>query len=226
MTIADAVRPSRHAAGLRERPRWVGRFTVLAALYIVLGVAGGVHRASVTAYHLPRSVTVEERAAARDAILDATVVRSLFLPVRLFTGWSAFALLLWYACRIWSTRETVRYVHILAAEVHAEGALLLGNAAALAAAFFGGAAGAHSAGWVPGGLDLIVPAGDFTSHYILNALNIFSALYVALLSVTLSVILGISRIRALVSVLVAWGLSLLFNATVFELLRREFQFAL
>ncbi|HLB01371.1 MAG TPA: hypothetical protein VJO14_08295 [Bacteroidota bacterium] len=226
LTFAGLAGPARYARRLRERPRWAGRFFILAALYIGLGIAGSVHRADLTAGRLPASASAQERSVARESMLDGTLVRSLFLPVRLFTGWSLFALALYYACWIWSTREKVRYVHLFAAEVHAEGAMFLGNAAALAAVFLGGGEGRPSVPWIPAGLDRLVPAGDFTLRYILNSFNIFSALYVTVLAVTVSLMLGLSRTKALISVLLAWGLTNFVNAGIFHALRAEFHLGL
>ena len=222
-TIAN---PARYAETLRERPRWVGRFIILAVLYIGRGIAGSANRAELAADRLPPSVSVEDRAAARETLTKSIIIRSLFHPVRLFIGWSSFALVLLYACRIWSTREEVRFVHILAAEVHAEGAMFLGNATSLTVLLLGGAVGDPSVPWIPGGLDLVFPADNFTVRYILNSFNVFSVLYVAILVVTVSVMLGVSRMKAFISVLIAWGLTLFVNASIFHALRAEFHLGL
>ncbi|HLF13917.1 MAG TPA: hypothetical protein VI932_03385 [Bacteroidota bacterium] len=226
LNVAAAFNPVRYARTLRESPRWVGRFIVLAALYVCLGIAGGVDRAELAADRLPPSASAGDRSAAGESLLNGIAIRSLFLPVRLFAGWSIFALVLLYACRIWSTREEVRFVHILASEVYAEGAILAGNAASLAAALLGGTPGDPSAPWVPGGLDLLVFADDFVLRYVLNSFNIFSIAYVATLALTVSVVLGVSRTKAFISVLLAWGSTLFVNAGIFHALRTEFHFGL
>lgn len=221
LTIIDA--PGRRAVTLRERPRWIARFFILAGLYVALGIFGSAHRAEITAGNLPPPVSAGERAAAGELLTGRLTIDSLFLPVRLFVGWSAFALLLYFTCRIWSTRRPTRYVHLLAAEVYSEAAMFLGNLAALIAVTWDTGA---SPPWIPGGLDSILPAGDFTLRYVLNSVNIFSALYVALLVVMVSALVRISRGKAFISVLVAWGIQIFVNAAIIHILIRDFRFGL
>lgn len=208
----------------RKRPQWGAWFAILACLYVLLGIAGGGRLAGVTADSLPPSASAVERSAAREHLVGETIVRSLFLPVRLFVAWSAFSLLLMYACRIWTARERERYAHFLAAEVRAETVLFLGNAAATIAASVGEAVRGPSPAWIPGGLDLFFPAGDFTLRYALNSVNIFSASYVAVLVFTLSPVIGVSRRKTLMSVLLAWVLNLMVTAGIVHSLIREFSF--
>ncbi len=227
LTPAPAGGFVRYAGTLRERPRWVGRFALLALVYVALGIAGAGYRADLAAEHLPPAVSAVDRANAAQSLLGPTLVRSLFLPVRLFAGWSVFALVLLYACRIWSARGELRFVHVLAAEVYAEGAMLVGSAASLAAAVTSAGPGAGlPMPWTPGGLDLLVPAEDFTARYLLNSINMFSAAYVTILAITVSVMMGLSRLKGFVSVLLAWGSSVFVNAVIFELLRTEFRLGL
>jgi hypothetical protein len=224
MSPADALRPARYAESLRERPRWVASFVVVCVLYIVLGLASAGSRASLTAGHLPPAATPAARDATKEMLDGAIVVRSLFLPVRLFAGWSLFALALLYACRAWKSRSGLRFVQVFAAVVYSEIAPLLGAVAALLVAGSSGADAAQSPPWVPGGLDLLIATHDFTARYALNSVNVFSLAYIALLTVTLSGATGLSRAKSAVSALFAWAAALFVNAAIIHALRSEFQF--
>ena len=191
--------PVRRGDSLRSRPRWVVRFAVLAGLYVILGLAGSAGRTALTERWLPPAATAEARDAAGEALLGGMGIRSLFLPVRLLAGWSTFALLLYYACRIWNAREGYRFAQILAAEVYAEGAVFAGAVTAFAAVLLG--RGGPAVPWIPLGLDMVVTAEDFTGRYALNSFNVFSAAYVVLLSVSVSAMIGLARTKAFISVI-------------------------
>ncbi len=207
---------------MKRRPRWAGRFIVLAALYACLGWAGSGYRADLAADRLPPSASVQDRVVARRTMMDFTLTRALFHPVRLFLGWSAFSLALFTTCGVWRTREKARFVHFLAAEVRAEVAMFLGYAASLVGVLFGSTRGEPTIAWIPGGLDLVFVSDDFLARYILNSFNPFSVAYVAVLGVTVSNLLGLSRPKAITSVLFAWGLTLFANVGILHALREEF----
>jgi hypothetical protein len=226
MNASDILNPRRYAESLRERPRWVAAFVVLSLLYIMLGLASGEGRAALTSAHLPLSATPGARVAAREMLEDATVIRSLFLPVRLFAGWSLFGLALLYACRIWKTRSGIRFGPVFGAAVYSEVALFLGAAAGFVTAASAGPGGEAGPPLVPGGLDLVIATGDFTARYALNSVNVFSIGYLALLSVTLSGATGLPRAKAAVSAILAWAAALFVNTSIVHALRTQFQFPL
>lgn len=222
LTFTPIVNPVRQLLTLKQRPRWAGRFIVLAALYTGLGWAGNGYRADLAVDRLPPSASVQDRIVARETIMESTLTNSLFQPVRLFLGWSAFSLVLFYTCGVWRTREKARFVHFLAAEVRAEVAMFLGNAASFGAILLGTTRGEPTIAWIPAGFDLVIASDDFLVRYLLNSFNLFSVAYIAILSVTISNLLGLSRPKAITSVLFAWGLTLFANVGILHALRVEF----
>ena len=223
---ALAFRPARYGESLRDRPRWVAAFAVLAVLFIALGILSDSVRTEDTVSHLPPGASAAARREARDALRETILIRSLFLPVRLFAGWSLFALALAYACGIWRTRSPMRFAQVFGAVVYSEFPLFLAGAAALIAASSGGRAGPPGPLLVPGGLDLFIHTGDFTALYVLNSVNIFSAGHFVLLAVTLSGATGLSRPKAAISSLLVWATAMFVNAAITRALLSEFHFSL
>jgi hypothetical protein len=211
---------------LPARPRWAPAFALLGVLYVVLSLASAPMRAGLASANLPPSATPEARLAVRAMLEEGALVRSLFLPVRLFAGWSLFSLALLYACRIWKASPGVRFFRVFGAVVYSETAVFLGAAASLLADAGAGSGGRPGPRWVPGGLDLFIASGDFTVRYALNSVNVFTVSSVIILAVTLAAATGLPRAKAAVSALMAWTAALLVNAAIIHALRSEFHFPL
>lgn len=228
MSVDDPARHTRNAAPPRGRPRPAAAFAVLAVAAVLVGIAGAALRADLTASRLPDSATPEARDAVRSMLLDELPVRSLFLPVRLFAGLSLFSLVLLWCSRTWRVGARVRFGQVFPAAILSESALLAGSAASIAAAWTSPPAAVGPAGvpWIPLGLDLVVPAGDFVARYALNSVNVFSAAHLALLTVLLSGATGLPRGKAAISAIGAWAIGVGANAAILHALRAEFHLLL
>ena len=153
-------------------------------------------------------------------MLESTLLtRSLFVPVRLLTGWSTFAAFLFLCIRSLSPPGPVTFVRVLTLEVHAEAALLIGGAATALQAMVlpSGAAREYqisllSIAW------LLPASASHTLVALLATLNIFTLWYVALLAAGMHVLFGMTVRTAAFVAAGAWALSVLFDTAILTLL--------
>jgi len=225
------VRPRAAVEEIRRSPSWLLSFGVLALLCIVVVV--WAHRGIVefTLAKLPPSTTLADKEEMKEYLDGRLAVTAAFLPVRLVTGWMSFALILYYTCMAWTSHRSVRFVHVLALEVHAEAALVAGRVAGAVAAMVRGApstsAGLHSPYRVPFGIDMLFPSSsDFAVAAFLNSLNVFAVWYIFLLTMGISGLYGIRVWKVALTAVGLWLLVALCNAVVLHALRDAFQFQL
>ena len=211
--------PARGTRTLRERPRWIGAFLLLAMMSVGLIILTERQTAAAVLARLPSSATPSDNDAAVSMLSETLVARSLFEPIRLLAGWSAFAGILFVFVRTLSPPEPVRYLRLFALEVHAEAALLVGRIAAAVSAMLGHASAWPEGGAAPYSAALLVPSThSFTLLSLLSSANIFTLWYVVLLAAGLRVLCGITIRTAALVALGAWALSVLFDTGIFTLL--------
>ena len=103
------LQPRRAAKEIKVKPQWIIPFILLAAVSMIVMLLQHDSVVHHTLTHLPASATAEDKVIVKQTLDENLVLRSGFLPVRLITGWATFALLLFYACKAWSTSEVVRF---------------------------------------------------------------------------------------------------------------------
>lgn len=220
-----AFLPFRGARALRAFPGWIVPFVVLALVQVALMVVAERGTVQAVIAHLPPTATAADRGDVEAGFRETLLTRSLFEPVRLLAGWSAFASLLYLAIRSLSPPGPVKFVRVLALEVHAESALVIGGlASALASGFGQGIAGADppipllsAASLLPEGMPYAVVA-------LIATVNFFTLWYVVLLSAGIRVLFGMTfRTAALIAVS-AWALSVLFDTALLTLLVNALHF--
>lgn len=222
--ISILMRPRRCAEQLKASPRWLIPFIALAFISVLIMIAMHPHLIRMTLAHLPESASESAKAAVRSALEGELAARCAFLPFRLLIGWASFALVLLYSCQAWGRIQPVRFVQIFSLEVHAEGALLLGQAGALLLTLFGRSADAVV---VPFGLDAVVPASsDFVMRTLLNAFNPFAAWYVVIIISGVAACCEFRRSKAALVVLSVWGLNVGFSVVGTYILQETFHFRL
>ncbi|HEV8538388.1 MAG TPA: hypothetical protein VGR15_05620 [Bacteroidota bacterium] len=224
LLLLALVQPQRAAGIIKSNPRWIVQFLILAVLSIILAVLAQPYVVHLTLDRLPSSATAEDKFIVQQALDGELYVRCAFLPIRLLIGWASFALLLFYACKGWRSKESVRFYHLWSLEVTAESVMVLAQAASLIYALTGGGSSFMR---IPFGLDMVFgPLADPVKRMALNSVNIFALGYLYLLTTGISVLYGQSKIKSFFPVLAVWSLSVMFNVGIVSLLRDAFSFRL
>ena len=210
--------PRQAAESIKARPRWLAQYIVLASVSVIITVLMHPHIVHLTLYHLPSSATVQDKFIAEQSLNQELGIRCAFLPVRLLIGWVTFALMLFYACKAWAVREAVRFFDVFSLEVLAESVLVIAQAATLINVAVTG--GATSFVKVPLGIDMFFSSlPDATVQMTLNSINVFGVWYIVLLTIGISSLYGLSKVKSCITVLAVWCLAVIFNIGVVSLLR-------
>lgn len=210
------LQPRRAAKEIKVKPQWLIPFILLAGASMIVLLLQ--HEAVVqrTLAHLPSSATAEDKVIVKQTLDENLVLRCCFLPVRLITGWATFALMLFYACKAWSTSEVVRFQQVFSLEVAAESTMVLARIASLI--YSGGAESSFLR--VPLGLDMIFsPSQNIVVQMALNSVNVFSLWYLVILTMGISGIYGITKTKSAISAAAVWIVGLLSNASILYILR-------
>jgi hypothetical protein len=194
-------------------------------LHVVLLIVAEQQTITAMVDHLPPSATAADREEAASVFSATLLARSLFEPVRLLAGWSAFAGALFLIIRSLSPAGPVTYVRVLTLEVHAEAVLLIGGAATALHAMLTPAGGGDMPRIPLMSLAPLLPVSASPAVVALLAtLNIFTLWYVVLLAAGIRVLFGMTvRTAALVAVS-AWALSVLFDTAILTLLINTLHF--
>ncbi len=221
--VTFLIHPRTGAVAIKARPRWLFAFGILALASIGLTVAFHGQAVQTTLEHLPGSATPEDKEYIRAALGTEFFSRCAFLPVRLLIGWSGFALLLLYASLSFHPRDSIRFVQVLALEVHAEAILMLArfgtiiwwivNAPAQSGAIPSPPLSVLWLAWKP---------ADFIFFSLLGSINIFTLWYVLVLTVGIHVLCGFTKRKAFLIVAGVWAVTLGCNLGVLALLRNAF----
>lgn len=194
----------------RQKPRWLLLFLVLSGLSILLEVFIQPYSVQAVLNHLPQSVTELDKLSVLQNLNQELFTRVAFLPIRLLIGWGVFSYLLYYICTFLSPQKPFRFVHVFSLEVHAETALILGKIAM----FFRLATdpiNIIARLTIPFGCTDFIEVKNYTAFTLLNSVNIFTFAYIAILSVGISTICEMSKVRAFITACIAWGIAILFN---------------
>jgi hypothetical protein len=207
-------RPSRESGVLKKRPRWFVPFLILSGTCVVLFALRFPDSVRTAVDHLPQSAGAEERQHAAGVLSGELLLQSLFLPVRLFLGWSAFAFALFLSSRAFRPREGIRFTHFLSLEIHAEIILVFSAVAATLRI------PRPDAAW------LFSPSQDFLLRTLLATINLFTLWYILVLTAGVSVLCGYSKRKAFLIVAGVWVISVSLNLGVLNQLSQVFHFAL
>lgn len=211
--------PHRGARALRERPRWFLPFLTLAVLHVALLIVSERETVRAVIGHLPSSATSADREEVVSMFGATLLTQSLFEPVRLLAGWSAFATFLFLIVRSLAPPGPVTFVRVLTLEVHAEAALLIGGVVTAMQVMFvqDGAGGGlqiplMSAAW------FLPASAPYPLVALLATLNIFTLWYIVLLATGIRVLFGMTIRTAALVALCAWALSVFFDTAILTLL--------
>jgi hypothetical protein len=213
--------PSTTLKKIREKPRWVIMFLVLASVSIGIGVLIHPYATRMLVSCLPTSVTDHDRIVAVQRLDQELFVRSAFLPIRLLLGWATFALALYYVCVTLLPHNSVRFIHLFSLEVHAEALLVVAKMAALLRMVFVPPI-VGSPFIVPLSLAQFVRVHDYSMMSFLNSINFFTLAYLVFLGSGISIICAVRRIKALLVAGMVLAVSSLLNAGILTIMRDQF----
>ena len=152
-------------------------------------------------------------------IAGGQFVHYLFDPIRRILGWGAFAGLLFALVRFLKPPEPIRYTRLLALEVHAEAAPILGSIIAVALAVtVGSRADGESFLTLVSAAAFLPPDASFPVIALLRSLNIFTLWYVAIIATGIRVLCGLTFRTSAFIAGGAWVLSTLVNLGILALL--------
>ncbi|HTK81213.1 MAG TPA: YIP1 family protein [Bacteroidota bacterium] len=218
------IRPRSAAEMIKQRPQWVWQFVILALVSVSLAILLHPHVVNMTLDRLPASATVQDRMEVGRMMNQDLATKSAFLPMRMLIGWSAFALMLLFACKTWRTFEPVRWYQVFSLEIAAETTLVLGQVAALVYASLNQALAFVR---IPFGVDQIMPpSADTLVLMALNSVNVFSLWYIVMLAIGVRTLYGISMMKSLITVVAVWSISQIVNVSILWFLRDAFHFQL
>lgn len=199
--------------------RWMAWFLMLAAVSIAVHLSLHPYLVKATLAHLPSSATTEDKAVLAQRLSDELPSRLMFLPVRLLTGWAAFALTLYAIGVAFRPPERLRYVKVFALQVRAETFNVLGQFTAVCSLFL---APTDETGPVaiPFSAAMFSSSSDVVMFSLLNSLNLFTLFYVTFLTVGMKIQSRFSGVKAISVVVLTWSLSLLFHVGTTSFLRK------
>lgn len=217
LIVLTLSRPDKTAVAIRSNPRWLFAFIFLASLSVVSYALVHPLLAEKTLKHLPVSATRADKQIVVDNLNRELPAKLAFYPLRLFMGWSTFALVLLYVCRALGTQEPVHFRQMFSLEVHSEVTSVIGGVVTTTSALSVGALGE-----APFSLaTLLAPRSSFIINALLTSLNIFTLWQVVILTFGVSVLCNFGMTRSAILVLFVWLLSVVFNLGALKLLEDE-----
>jgi len=219
--------PRRAILHLKQHPRWLLAFVLL---NMGLGaIELGMHPLfRQTAFQrLPAAATAEDRAVLSEMLQEQLPLRLAFLPVRNALAWGLFGLCLYYTALALGPLEPVRFVQVFALEVWAESTAALEALATLIRAWMDPSGSARGLIAPPFSLQGVLPAlNGLELHTLLSSLNVFTVLYLAVLTGGMAVLGGFRPGRALLVVGCVWGVTVILNVAALSALRGLLQLRL
>lgn len=194
------ARPFRAAERLKQEPRWLVAFLLIAAGMVVLRLAWHPQLVQSVVAALPPSATPGDQAWARAVLDEDLFLRCLFLPLRQLAGMAVFAYALFLLCSSLNPPARAHYRQLLALEVHAELFNLFG-------------------GWLSWALLLWIGDGNWPENHLISLLTtkeIFTLWYLIAMTIGITVLFGFSRLKAGLLATTAWIVSVLFNTFLLQ----------
>lgn len=211
--------PGATLARIKSKPEWLTPFLMLAAITVLLYVLTHPFLIEATLAHLPASANADDKTAVAQTLHNELPLRSFFLPIRLLIGWTSFAFTLFMIGRVFRSAEQLQFVKVFSLCVHAEMFSILSKFATLIAFGFGGTAFLKMPALVPFSAAHLISPKDSVTFSLLNSINLFTLLYVIVLTIGISVQSGMSRLKSLFVVVLAFLGLLLFDAGTVAFLR-------
>jgi hypothetical protein len=216
--VTFPFRPAGASEEVRRHPRWAVAFLVLAALTVGGGMALHPYEVAKTLASLPASADTADQMHMREYLDASLPVRLAFVPFRLFLDWSATALALWALVRAFRSPYPVRFVQILALEVHAETVNVAGLLMRVALVTAGVTASAGEEALPLNALMLFGGAHDYILRTLLTSINLHTLWYVWIVGHGVSVLCGYKKPTAFFFSAVTWAMALGLNLAIIRLL--------
>ena len=213
--------PRKTSELLKSNPHWLGAFIVLAILSSTC--YGLMHLSLVqsTLAHLPSTATDADKQIVRESLNQELPAKLAFFPIRLFIGWSAFSLTLFYTCKAFAPREVVRFSQVFSLEIHSEVTSVIASLVVTVLTLSSPSMATEPAAIPLSVLNFIGHDQSFIVRSSLMTLNIFTFWQILILSAGVSVFCGFGRIKSAMIVMLAWAFSALFNLGALKLVQDE-----
>ena len=210
--------PLKGTEQLKHHPRWIVTFLILSVFGVVSFALMHPSLVQSTLQHLPASATNEDKQVVIESLNNELPAKLVFYPVRLFLGWSTFALLLLYISKAFGPMEPVRFNQIFSLEVHAEATSVIGQ---LVTAVITSVSDKGIPITPPFSLAALGQGQSFVIGSLLTSLNIFTLWYIIVLFTGIHVICRFNKAKSLGIVFMAWVLTVMFNLGTIQMLRDQ-----
>jgi hypothetical protein len=205
---------------IKDKPAWIGMFMVLAIASISILALSYSARTHQMSSLLPSSATMQERATAEQLLMDEEITRCAFLPVRLFTGWLSFTLVLYYTCFAFAPAQRIRVKQMFSLEIHAEIILVLGSLiSALISLASTPEIGKVAA--MPLSARTFYKGDSGLMILFLNSINVFQLLYVCFLMYGVRLITGFGRVKSVFIVFMVWAICIFSNIAMIKFVQER-----
>lgn len=206
----------------KQKPRWLLFFLVLSGISILVEVLIQPYLVQSVLNHLPLSVTEYDKLSVVQNLNQEFFTHAAFLPIRLLIGWGLFGYFLYYICTFLSPQKSFRFVHVFSLEVHAESAVILGKIA-MFVRLVSEPVNIISRLTIPFSCTDFIVMKNYAAFTLLNSVNFFTFIYIPILSIGISTICEMSKVRAFIATCIAWAIAILFNVGSIIVLQNVFR---
>jgi Yip1 domain len=219
LILLTLFKPRRAAEQIKASPRWLTTFLLLSAVSIVTTAIMHPFVIQRTLAHLPPSAAGSDKQAVTQFLNLEMPATLWFLPVRLFTGWGSFSLVLFSVARAFELKKTVRFQQTLSLIIHTGTVSVIAGVATLCIA-------ATDSGnpLLTAPFSLAAFGETFLARSLLGYVSLFTMWEVWIQVIGISVLCEFGARRSIVVVLMVWVLTILFNISVLKLLMDRFHF--
>ncbi len=213
-------RPAWAALRIRKAPHWLLSFCILAAIAGMIEVAAHPRSVMATLAHLPPSATASERRVVQEDLEAALPLRVSILPAQLLLRWSARALIVYMLLLAFGAGTPPRGKHLMSISVGVGVVEICERI--LETVYHISVFAPDTAAYPWTALALAGGVSRYTSALLLTSLNMFTLWFVGAMGWALSVLCGISRIKAVLIAATAWAVAAGCNIALLHLLRNAY----
>ncbi|MBM2841497.1 MAG: hypothetical protein HW412_2025 [Bacteroidetes bacterium] len=206
---------------LKSNPRWLGAFIVLTIVSATCYGLIHTYLVQSTLAHLPPTATNVDKQMVANSLNQELPVKLAFFPIRVFIGWAAFSLTLFYLCKAFTPRDPIRFSQIFSLEVHSEATSVIASLVVAVLTLSNPTMNTGPASMPLSILNFTDQDQSFILKTLLSSLNVFALWQILILSVGASVFCEYGKIKSALIVVLAWAFSILFNVATLKLVQDE-----
>jgi hypothetical protein len=214
------IRPSRVFKRLKDHPSWVMSFAALAIVSVVLEWFSFGTALQTAVSGLPQRATPEMIQDAVTYLEGRRYINLALAPLKLWIVIAIFSYVIYLACSISKSISLPYWKHFFAVVVWSYWILVVGEALSLVTRSVLGPVSSNAglAFTQPLGLGMIkVSSSDPGVLYALNSVNVFSFWYLLLVSLGVSILCGLSRVKGILITTFVWLFGIVLSAALMRL---------